>query len=327
MKRHFRAGLSVLLSWLLLTAFFSSAQAAEPDFQIVSKAAPLMAPEDDTLLFSKNAEQALPIASVSKVMTAILVLETVKDPADTWVRIDARAVSGFEALGASTAGFQYHVGERFTVLDLLYGMLVPSGCEAAEMLAWYLSDGDVDAFARQMTARAKALGCEHSYYAEPHGLTNRNYSSCSDLYLQAKHALTLPYFREIIKTRRYLISGFDQAVYTTNDLLDPENETYYCAGTLGIKTGYTETAGRCLLSYCERGGQTLICVTLGAAQKASDGNLNHAMLDSKALLDWGLSALETGALVTNTQKRRLFFFRVLGLFLQFFGRMRCIFAW
>jgi D-alanyl-D-alanine carboxypeptidase (penicillin-binding protein 5/6) len=145
-------------------------------------------------------------------------------------------------------------GETLTVGDLLYGLMLASGNDAAAALALYVAGG-VDAFAELMNGKAAALGCTGSHFVNPHGLdADGHYSTARDLWRIAREAMNNETFRAIVSTK--YISAAGRSLNNHSRLL------WSCPGAVGLKTGYTESAGRSLVSSAERGGMRLICVTL-----------------------------------------------------------------
>jgi D-alanyl-D-alanine carboxypeptidase (penicillin-binding protein 5/6) len=161
-------------------------------------------------------------------------------------------------------------GEELTVLDLLYGLLLESGNDAAVALALHIS-GSVDDFAVLMNDYAESVGCKNSHFKNPHGLDQEgHYSTARDLSLIAAEAMRNKLFCDIVSTKQISIAG--RYFKNHNKLL------WNCPGAVGIKTGYTESAGRSLVSCAERDGMRLICVTLSAP---NDWN------DHTSLYNWG----------------------------------------
>lgn len=215
------------------------------------------------ILYAKNAMQKRSIASTTKIMTALIALEH-GDLNDT-VTISKRAA----AIGGSTVGLQ--AGQRYTLRELLYAMLMVSGNDAAIAVAEHVG-GTVENFANMMNRKAKALGAVNSNFVTPHGLDRENqYSTAYDVALITIEALKNPIFAEIVSTTVSSIPG--HRLNNTNELLG------YCNGVDGVKTGYTGKAGRCLVTSAKRGGMRLISVILGSPTKNARANASRALLD------------------------------------------------
>ncbi len=204
------------------------------------------------VLLSHNAEAALPMASTTKVMTALLALE-LGDP-------DAPVTCGPNAYGVPGTSIYLSEGETLTLRDMLYGLMMASGNDAATAIAEHIG-GTVEDFCRMMTARARELGCESTVFLTPHGLPcEGHYTTARDLALIAREAMGHSLFREIVGTSRATIPwegrSYDRVLNNKNRLL-----TAY-EGATGIKTGYTRKAGRCLVFGAERDGMRIIGVVL-----------------------------------------------------------------
>ena len=196
------------------------------------------------ILHAKNASLPLANASTTKIMTALVILEDC--PLDDKVTIPA------EAAGVEGSSVYLRAGEEYTVEELLYGLMLRSGNDAAVALALHHS-GSIAAFAQVMNERAILLGATDSCFVNPHGLPDeRHRTTARDLALISAAAMENETFRTIVSTRCYAPRGW----YNKNKLLSSYE------GACGVKTGYTMQAGRCLVSAAERAGMTLVCVVL-----------------------------------------------------------------
>ncbi len=231
-----------------------------------------------SFLAESNAETKLPMASTTKIMTALVIIE--ECPLDENIAVPT------EAVGVEGSSVYLFAGELISVRTLLYALLLSSANDAAETLALHAA-GSIPAFAEKMNAKAEALGLSNTRFQNPHGLpAKEHYTTAHDLALTAAAAMKNPTFREIVSTVRYSVpqNGTDatRLFLNHNRLL----RTY--DGAVGVKTGFTKESGRCLVGAAERDGLLLICVTL------SDGN---DWRDHTALFDWGFSqysAFSTG---------------------------------
>ncbi len=201
-----------------------------------------------TVLHEKNADKHMRIASTTKILTAIVALENSDITEKVVIKKDFPAIEG--------SSIYLKPGEELTVLDLLYGVLLESGNDAAVALALHVS-GSVEDFAVLMNSYAKGIGCSNSNFKNPHGLDHEDhYSTARDLSLIAAEAMKNETFRKIVSTKTISVAG--RHFKNHNKLL------WKCPGAIGIKTGFTERAGRSLVSCAERDGMSLICVTLAA---------------------------------------------------------------
>lgn len=204
------------------------------------------------ILLSHNADTPLPMASTTKIMTALLALEL--------GNLDAPVTCSRNAFGIPGTSIYLEEGETLTLQEMLYGLMLASGNDAATAIAEHIG-GTVENFCAMMTARAAELGCRQTVFLTPHGLPcEGHYTTASDLALIAREAMKHATFREIVGTTRATIPwenrGYDRVLNNKNRLL-----TSY-EGATGIKTGYTKNAGRCLVFGAERNGMRIIGVVL-----------------------------------------------------------------
>lgn len=229
------------------------------------------------VLFEKAADEARPIASLTKIMTALLAMERAQ-PQDL-VTVSARAAGDGPTPGISELGLIE--GEPITVGSLLYALLLQSANDAALALAEHVS-GSVESFVAAMNARARRLGARHTRFSSPSGLDDAGVSTARDLVRITSAAYRLPGFGSIVATQTRAISSPEglppRVVQNRNALL------WLYPGAIGVKTGYTSRAGYCVVAAAERGGLRLIAVVLGAPR--------DAFSDAATLLDYGSSAFE-----------------------------------
>lgn len=229
------------------------------------------------VLLERAADEARPIASLTKIMTALLVMERAQ-PQDL-VTVSARAAGDGPTPGISELGLVE--GERITVGSLLYALLLQSANDAALALAEHVS-GSVEAFITAMNARARRLGARHTHFSSPSGLDDAGASTARDLVRITRAAYRLPGFASIVATPTKEIPAPEgsppRVVQNRNALL------WLYPGAIGVKTGYTSRAGYCVVAAAERGGARLVAVVLGAPR--------DAFSDAAALLEHGFTAFE-----------------------------------
>ena len=290
-KRYFTRITAFMLVILLLSGLFSTTVSAVEkssfdDSNIQTETLLLIDTDSDKVLYSKNSNTQVPLASVTKIMTCILAIENIKNPADKMIEIKAEPINDILNQDASTAGFENHIGETYSALDIIYGLMLPSGCEAAQILAYEIG-GNEKAFVKMMNDKAKSLGCNDTLYFEAHGISDKNYTTAKDIAKITKHALTLPYFKEIVSSEYYTPSGYSYPFINTNYLIDVQNGgQYYYPYATGVKTGFTTKAGKCLVSTAQKGDDEYMCIALGGKYSSTDGYINHAMIDSVNLYKW-----------------------------------------
>lgn len=225
----------------------------EPD--VNSRACVVIDRKTNSVLFGKNENTKKKMASTTKIMTATIIIEKC-NLTDT-IEISKKAAgTGGSRLGLKT-------GDKITVLDLLYGLMLRSGNDAAVALAEY-AGGDINGFAKLMNAKALELGLTNTHFETPHGLdSNEHYTTAYELALLSNYALDNPTFAKIVGTKNYTITinGSPKALSNTNELLGNMEGVY------GIKTGFTNGANRCLVTACKKNNMDIICVVLGADTK------------------------------------------------------------
>ena len=205
------------------------------------------------ILYSKNENEKLPMASTTKVVTLITVLQNCDD-LDEYIQVDDAAV------GVEGTSIYLRKDETIKVRDLLYGLMLRSGNDAATALACHVG-GSIEGFAEMMNELAKNVGANNSHFMNPHGLDNpQHYTTAYDLALITAYALNNPISQEVVSTKNYVIEATNKSdkryLTNKNKLLSTLD------GCCGVKTGYTSKAGRCLVSACSREERTTVCVVL-----------------------------------------------------------------
>lgn len=240
------------------------------------------------ILFSKNADTRVYPASTTKILTAILVLEN--DQLSDVVTASQEAIA---PITNKHSHMGILVGEELTVEQLLYGMLVYSANDAANVLAVHTA-GSLDAFVGMMNQKAAELGATGSHFANPHGFHEADhYTTAMDLFKIAQYAMRIDKFREIVKTDMYTIeptNKYKEIRYlsSTNHLISRRRyANYYYDKAIGIKTGYTDEAGSCLVSAAVNGDTELISVVMNCANTTTVANGAYSFVDSKGLLEYG----------------------------------------
>ncbi|WP_201318478.1 D-alanyl-D-alanine carboxypeptidase family protein [Paenibacillus sp. EPM92] len=276
----------------------SSGEFLKPGPVIQGEAAVLVNGETGELLFSKRASERMYPASTTKVMTALIALERLK-PED---RITVGDEVSLRTPGESSAGLT--AGQKLTLRDLIAAMMLPSGNDAARTVAVHVARKSCGAklktreamncFAKLMNERAKQLGADDSHFVNPHGLHDPDhYSTAHDLAIIAVKAMEQPEFRRIVAEPEHRVAGSAGTGstvsssgspapqrYTNRNLLVQPSGGYYFQGANGVKTGFTDEAGYCLVASAQRGGTQLISVVLRSTQ-------SEVWTDSTALLTYG----------------------------------------
>jgi len=251
-------GRALLVVWMMMAqAVWPCAGLAEdspsslPDRPVINASALYMVElTSGRVLLEKNAMRRLPPASLTKVMTALLALESA--PLQEVVKIDGRAI-------VHHSSYNFKPGEEFLMRDLVTAMLVSSANDACEAVAWHIG-GDDKRFVAMMNERARTMGLKNTHFANPCGFdAPGHYSTAADLAKLTEQALQQPFFSMMVRTLVRDISTVDgkrqMSLHSTNELLvDPDVN--------GVKTGYTSKAGRCLIASMFKDGQRLLLVGL-----------------------------------------------------------------
>ena len=279
MLKHWRNRAAALgLSLCLVGALCPVARAAGPE--VSAQSAVVLTADTGAVLFEKDGHTPRPVASTTKIMTALLALEAAQEQGDPLVDITQEMV----AVEGSSMGLQ--AGDSISLTGLAAGMLLASGNDAANAAALYL-DGSLESFAARMNQRAAALGMEDTHFVTPSGLDGEDaqglghLSTAYDMALLARAALEDQAFRQLCSSPSLAVEFAEpvkRVTYTNHNKLLAQYQ-----GCVGVKTGFTKEAGRCLVSAAERDGALLIAVTLNAPNDWQD----HA-----ALLDYGFSQVE-----------------------------------
>lgn len=258
--------IAVLLVLIILLAPLSAF--AKPAYS--AKAYALMEASTGRLLLSYNEHEQLPMASTTKIMTCVVALEN-SSPDET-VEISKNAA------GIEGSSMYLHAGERLTMHELLLGLMLKSGNDAAYAIAEHIG-GSIENFAAMMNKKACEIGAVDTHFVTPNGLHDEaHYTTAYDLALISSYAMQNESFRALVSTRSHHIEETD--VHKEHWLSSKNRILWEYEGGNGVKTGYTKKAGKCLSSSAERDGMQLIAVVL------NDGDMFE---DCKALLDYGFA--------------------------------------
>ncbi len=253
-----------------------------------AEAALLISPDSGMVLYEKNADERRFPASTTKIMTALITLERVSDLSET---VTAEA-SDFELLSADSSTANIKEGERVTVEDLLYALMLPSANEAAYMLARHVG-GTYEEFINLMNQRAQELGCTGTHFSNPCGLHgDDHYTTARDLYKIAYAAMQDETFRDIVSTVQHRMAKTnmheERTILTTNKLILSSYAEYAYNRCLGVKTGNTSQAGNCFVGYAEYGDAKLYSVVMGCDDHSlAFHEIPASFPDTKALFQWG----------------------------------------
>lgn len=288
-----------MLSVLSPVAWASSSEIVD-SMSVNAGAALLVDLDTDTVLFGQEQDKVIYPASTTKVLTALIVLQRIEAGELSLDTVVTCSNTFRKTLTYSAAGVDLQPGEEISIESLLYCLLLPSACDAANVLAETIS-GDLESFSQTMNDTAVALGCTSSHFVNPSGLHNKDhYTTCSDLYLIMKAALQYDEFRKIIATPSIILPATNvsepRSLQNTNALLEgTKTTTYHYPDCIGGKTGSTYLAGYCLLSAAQRDGKTLVCIMMGCNWLINlDGSRDRLQFsESIRLFDWGFENFTT----------------------------------
>lgn len=255
-----------------------------PEPKLLSRRAIVFERNSKSVLFEKNSLEVCKMASTTKIMTCLLILEN----------CDLNSLVTVSSYAANTHGSRLglHTNDSVSVLDLLYGLMLCSGNDAAVCLAEF-AGGSVQGFADMMNSKAKELCLENTNFVTPHGLDNENhFTTAHDFAILTDFALNNPLFLQIVGTKYYTVSinGVAKSIHNTNELLGVLPSVY------GVKTGFTSEAGRCLISSAKQDNLDIIVVVFGADTK------NIRTQDSVSLINYifsNFTCIDLNLLISN----------------------------
>jgi len=228
-----------------------------------ARAAVVMDVNSNRILYSKNMDEKLAMASTTKIMTALVAIES--------GRLNEKVTISKRASYMEGSSIYLREGEVHTVSDLLYAIMLRSGNDAATAVAEHIG-GSVEGFAEMMNKKAREIGANNTRFANPHGLdAEGHYTTARDLALITSYALKNPLFSKIVSCKKKVMEGppnenWDRVMINKNKML------WQFAGGDGVKTGFTKKAGRCLVSSATRDGMRLVCVVLNCGPMWDDSS-------------------------------------------------------
>ena len=269
--------LFISLTFLFLMIFSLNKSFATDDNEITCRNAIVYDVQNDSILYSKGAFDKIYPASTTKILTAILTIENLD--LNKSVVVSQKII---DELPPYSSSMKLKAGELIKVNDLLYGLMLSSGNDAALVLAETISYSTKD-FVDLMNKKATEIGCKNTHFNNPHGYHDDNhYTTAYDMALILKYALNNETFRELISTIKYDISATNTSeireCINTNKLINPEFEEYFYEFCIGGKTGYTEEAINTLITYGTKDGKEIIVGVFG-------NNTGHQFINSKNLYE------------------------------------------
>jgi len=254
-------------------------QSSDPN--ILSKAAYLMDADTAYPLYSQEADEKLPVASLTKMITALVVLENHPNNLQDEVTIT------YKMIAVVGTDIQLKPGEKMLVENLLNGLLIMSGNDTANALAEHF--GGKDPFVKEMNEKAKTIGAINTSFQDPAGLSEDGYSTAKDLALIITYAIKNSKFLEIINTPKKTITTTDglysHDLVNSNRLIREEEGAYYYPYAIGGKTGFTNEAGHVMVTCAEKDKHKIIAVVLNT----NESSITASAKESKKLLEWGFT--------------------------------------
>ncbi len=275
------------------------------DVELYSKIDLLINTDSNTVIIDRNGDQTADPSGLTKIMTALVVLQNEKDLSRK-ITVSGTSFESLYGTGSIMSGLQD--GEVISVHDLLCCMLIPGGNDAALVLADTYGKG-IPNFVSKMNAAAKKLGCSKTKFTDPHGLDDKNQkSTAKDLAKIAAAAMKYSVFETIVKSLTYDVPQTNKnearTIVSTNYMLNYGFPDYYYSDCKGIKTGASDAEGQSMISYASRNGYTYLAVSLGGPYKDtdSDGDTeNQAILDVVRMFEWAFDNLSYEIVTKESQ--------------------------
>ena len=281
----------VFCIFLIICLIFTpmlTASAYEPSgVEITANAAMLVSLDTDEVLYEKNADKKVYPASITKIMTTLIILESEKYDPEAKIAMTEEALDLISGTGSSVSLLK--AGEEITQLDLVYMVLMSSYGDFSLLAAIHYG-GSVENFVNMMNNRAAELGLTGTHYENPIGLHHeQNYTTARDTYILTQFALQNETFKEVCESTRHTVqtSMSGQRVLSTTNFLQDNTTNYYYTYAKGVKTGYTDEAGRCLVSTASYNGYNYMCLVFGCPP-----NEKKHFTESKELYRWAFNNFE-----------------------------------
>lgn len=244
---------TILIFSYIFAAFLTPSVNAVAESASSAKSMVVIEATTGRVLAKKNKDEQLAMASTTKIMTALVTIKNISN-LDEVVEISDKAV------GIEGTSMYLRKGEKLSIKELLFGLMLPSGNDAAVALA-YAVGGTEEKFVKMMNEEARSLGLKNTQFKNPHGLDAKgHYTSANDLALITAEAMKFDAFKEICSTKNVQVTG--SKINEPRFLANKNKLLKRMEGCNGVKTGFTDNAGRCFVGSCERNGMTLICVVL-----------------------------------------------------------------
>lgn len=291
--------LTILTVVAVISPAFTASAYEITGFEVSAEAGMLVSMDTGETLYSKNIDEKVYPASITKIMTVTLMLESEKyDPAGkvTMSKEVDRLITG---TGSAVSNLK--IGEEITQLDLVYTVLMSSFGDCAYLAALYYG-GSVEAFVEQMNNKAAELGLTGTHYTNPVGLHDeQNYTTVRDIHTLATYALKNETFKTVCETARYTIEATNMSgkrTISTTNLMQDSNTNYYYQYARGVKTGFTDEAGRCLVSTATYNGYNYMCILMKCPANAGK---RYEFIDSANLYRWAFNNFSFKQVADSTE--------------------------
>lgn len=298
LKRIFSVFLTVLLVFSLFSATLIANAYTPSGVEITAKAGLLVSLDTGEFLYENNIDTKVYPASIAKIMTAVLMLESEKYNPEGKIAMTKEILD--MVLGTGLAVSLLKEGDEFTQLDLVYMVLMSSFGDSTYLAAQYYG-GTIENFVNMMNAKAAELGLSGTHYSNPVGLhEEETYTTVRDIYTLAKYALQNETFKTVSETPRHTIttSLSGQRTLSTTNFLQDTTTNYYYQYAKGVKTGFTEAAGRCLVSTASYNGYKYMCVLMGCPDSKTK---RHEFVESSSLYRWAFNNFSFKEIATSTE--------------------------
>lgn len=292
--------ISVLLSVLLIIfAFPLNANAINftPSFQVYSQSAYMINLDSKSVIYEKNADDEQMPASLVNIMTAIIVLENCENTDDISIVANDTLYKEFDAYEYPDDLRYAEIwnGDKLTVTEYLYALMLTSSCEAANILAYYFGDSNIEAFVEKMNAKAAEIGAVNTHFTNPHGLYDpQQVTTARDMALITQYALTVPGFEEIATAEEYQLKPQNidsqhepEWFISHSNIIMSAASDYYLYGVKGIKTGNLQLGGRNIITMGSSDGNKYLLILLNAPFYDEDGDSKYYhIIDGRNLMEW-----------------------------------------
>ncbi len=304
-KKVFSFFLTLLLTGLLLLPVGQAGAYTPSSFEVHAKNALLISADGNTVLFERGADERVYPAAIVKMMTALLVIENAADLQSEKVPVTAAVLNSLR--GGSYNAYNLKEGEEIPAIDLVYLIMLGSSNEAAAVAAEYYGGGSNSHFIQMMNDKAAALGMENTNYVNATGIHASNqYTTARDIYKLTRYTMENEAFSKVAATRLYEMPATNtyqkvRYILNNNQLRDSSTNYYYKYAT-GVKTGYTEEAGRCLAASATKDRKSYICILMNSPVTDADGkDVRYEFTDAKNLFEWAFEDFSHKQVLNSAQ--------------------------